>query len=126
MNQQISVEWSETLGHIQVQPFTETRGPVHHLANATPTGLYRTALGSFFDLLADETSQYSQLKQVSRPNPKWYPMTPEEMKAFIGVNILMGIDPKPEIASYWSTDEFLRNVGIQRLFPRDRSEHLTR
>jgi len=33
----IGMEWSETLGRIQVQPFTETPGPVHQLgADATP------------------------------------------------------------------------------------------
>ena len=81
---------------------------------------------SFFDLLADESNQYERLKQVSKPDTKSYPTTPEEMKAFIGVNILMGIDPKPEIASYWSTDELLGNVGMQPVFPQDRFEHLTR
>ena len=128
MNKQIGVEWSESLGHIQVQPFTETPGPVHQLgANATPLDFFGLCWDpSFFDLLADETNQYAQLKQVSKPDTKWYQTTPEEMKAFIGVNILMGIDQKPEIASYWSTDEFLGNVAIQRVFPRDRFEHLTR
>lgn len=128
MNKQIGVEWSEPQGHIQVQPFTETPGPVHQLgANATQLDFFGLCWDpSFFDLLVDETNQYAQLKQVSKPDTNWYPTTPEEMKAFIGVNILMGIDLKPEIDSYWSTDEFLGNMGIQRVFPRDRFEHLTR
>ena len=58
MNKQISVEWSESLGHVQVQPFTETPGPVHQLgANATPLNFFGLLWDpSFFDLLADKTS----------------------------------------------------------------------
>jgi len=124
----IGVNWSEKLGKIQVQAFNETPGPVHQLGtDATPLDFFELLWDhSFFDRLADETKQHAQLKQVSKPNKKWYPTTPEEMRAFIGVNILMGIDQKAEIAHYWSTDEFLGNVGIQRVFPRDRFECLTR
>jgi len=42
---------------------------------------------------------------------KWYPTTAEEMRAFVGVNVIMGIDQKPELCNYWSTDEFMGNVG---------------
>jgi len=28
---------------------------------------------------------------------KWYPTTAEEMRAFVGVNVIMGIDQKPEL-----------------------------
>ena len=38
---------------------------------------------------------------------KWYPTTAEEMRAFVGVNVIMGIDQKPELCNYWSTDEFM-------------------
>ena len=52
--------------------------------------------------------------------------TAEEMRAFVGVNVIMGIDQKPELRNYWSTDEFMGNVGIQRVFTRDRFESLCR
>ena len=48
------------------------------------------------------------------------------MKAFVGVNIIMGIDQKPEISSYWSTDEYLGNEGVKKVFPRERFEVLNR
>jgi len=62
---------------------------------------------------------------VSKPNKRWYPTTPE-MRAFIGVNILMDIDQKAEIAHYWSTDEFLGSVGLHHMFPHDCFECLTK
>ena len=123
----IGVNWSEILGQIQVQAFTVTPGPIHQLGtDAAPLDFFELLWDHcFFDHLADETNQHAQLKLVSKPNKKWYPTT-SEMRAFIGVNILMGIDQNAEIAHYWSMDEFLGNVGIQRVLPRDCCECLTR
>ena len=36
----------------------------------------------------------------------------------------MGIDQKPAIPHYWSTDPYLGNPGIQPIFPRERFEAL--
>ena len=38
----------------------------------------------------------------------------------------MGIDQKPAITHYWSTDPFLGNPGIRLVFPRERFEALNR
>ena len=55
---------------------------------------------------------------------KWYLTTAEEMRVFVGVNVILGMDQKPELCNYWSMDEFLANVGIQRTFMRDCFESL--
>ena len=124
----IGDEWSERCRPIPpLKPFTETPGPVHQLsADATPLdflGLFWEP--SLFDLLANETNRYAMQRQVTKADAKWYPTTPE-MKALIGVNILMGIDQKPQTSMYWSTDAFLGNSGIQSVFPRERFEALSR
>ena len=46
--------------------------------------------------------------------------------AFVGINIIMGIDQKPEMCNYWSTDEYMGNEGVKKVFPRERFEALTR
>ena len=50
---------------------------------------------------------------MEKPDGKWFPTTPQEIRAFIGINMIMGIDRKPSIPHYWSTDPFLGNQGIQ-------------
>ena len=124
----IGKEWSSDLHRIQIAPFTETPGPVHQLGPDTmPLHIFNLFWEpSFFERLATETNLYAEQRQTSKPDVKWYPTTPEEMKAFVGVNMIMGIDQKPELCNYWSTDEFLGNVGIQRVFTRDRFESLCR
>ena len=121
----IGTKWSSDLCSISTAPFTETPGPVNQLdPNATPLELFSLFWEpSFFDRLAVETNLYAQQRQANKPDMKWYPTTAE---AFVGVNIIMGIDQKPELCNYWSTDEFMENVGIQRVFTRDRFESLCR
>ena len=81
---------------------------------------------SFFQLLAEQTKLYARQRQVEKPNRKWYPTTSEEIKAFLGINIIMGIDQKPALTHYWSTDPYLGNQGIQSVMPRERFEALNR
>ena len=37
------------------------------------------------------------------------------MKAFIGINIIMGITKLPQVALYWSSDDFFGNQGIKKV-----------
>ena len=124
----IGTEWSDQLRSIRLVPFTEVPGPVHQLrADATPLDFFSLVWeSSFFEHLAEETNLYARQRQTVKPDRKWYPTTSSEMRAFVGVNILMGIDQKPELSHYWSTDDFLGNAGIRRVFPRDRFESLCR
>ena len=46
--------------------------------------------------------------------------TLEEMCAFLGINILMGIHKLPKMRDYWSVDEGLGNTLIQKTMTRDR------
>ena len=111
-----------------IQPFEELAGPVHHLTeDATPLDFFSLLWEpSFFQLLAEQTNLYARQRQVEKPNRKWYPTTSEEIKAFLGINIIMGIDQKPALTHYWSTDPYLGNQGIQSVMPRERFEALNR
>ena len=44
----------------------------------------------------------------------------EELRAFLGINILMGIHKLPKMRDYWSVDEGLGNPLIQKAMTRDR------
>ena len=110
-----------------IQPFEELVGPVHHLPeDATLLDFFSLLwVLSFFQLLAEQTNLFAGQKQVHKPGIKWYPTTSEEMKTFLGINIIMGIDQKPAHAHYWLTDPYLGNQGIQSVMPWKRFEALT-
>ena len=41
------------------------------------------------------------------------PVMHEEIKTFIGIHIIMGINELPTLALCWSSDEFFGNKGIR-------------
>ena len=128
LSDRLGKKWSTNLHSVRVIPFTDQPGPIHQLKDdATPIEFFHLLWEpSFFQLLADQTNLYARQKQTTRPDRRWHPTSPEEMMAFVGVNIIMGIDHKPEISNYWSTDEYLGNEGVKKVFPRERFEALTR
>lgn len=52
------------------------------------------------------------------------PVTEDEMYAFIGALIVMGFNSQPEISSYFSRDEVLGNIAVQKAFSRTRFNEL--
>ena len=47
------------------------------------------------------------------------------MRAYFGVNIMMGISALPRYTLYWSNDEFIGNTGIKKTMPLKVFEKLT-
>jgi len=48
----------------------------------------------------------------------------EEIKAFIGINFFMALNPLPNISMYWDCNEFIGNLGIQNIMTRNRFQLL--
>jgi len=46
------------------------------------------------------------------------------MKAFIGVNYFMPLNPLPNIRLYWDGNHFIGNVGIENIFTRSRFQEI--
>ena len=51
------------------------------------------------ELLARETNRYG----VSKMKGNWEVKNPEEIKAFLGISVLMGCHRLPRFSSYWSS-----------------------
>jgi len=51
-------------------------------------------------------------------------VTVEEMKAFVGMLMLMGIYRLPQLEMYWSTKHPLINPGVADVFPKVRFEQI--
>ena len=44
----------------------------------------------------------------------WKETTVEELKAFFGINILMGLRPLPQYKLYWHQNDFTGNSGVKK------------
>ena len=88
---------------------------------------------AFFDDLAVVTnanaaSKHSPLQPSDDPvatsDPRWLATTADEIKAFIGMNIAMGVTDLPEYRDYWSDEPILHDAFISGIMPRQRYEKL--
>ena len=80
---------------------------------------------AMFVHMARHTNNYARWKQTNgTPNDKWVETNEWEMRAFVGINILMGINQMPEYDMYWSSNTFLGNIGIQNVMTCNRFQKL--
>lgn len=73
-----------------------------------------------------ETNRYARQKLEGQALDKWQDVTLNEIKAFLGVCIVMGVNSLPSTADYWSSDPFLGNEGIQKVMTKNRFENISR
>ena len=60
-----------------------------------------------WQLLVSQTNLYAEQKRGPRESSVWYPVTVDEMKAWLSLYLDMGLVTKPSISSYWSTEAVL-------------------
>ena len=90
-----------------------------------PIGLFSLFFDdSLISLIVDETNRYAE--QSLRGKNKEWSTDADEIRAYMGFMILMGINQLPEIRDYWSTNEYLRYAPIAERISRDRFEEITR
>ena len=55
---------------------------------------------------------------------RWTPTTPEEIKAFMSIQIIMGIHQLPEYSLYWTDDRNLNVPGVSEVMTKAHYEKL--
>ena len=85
-----------------------------HVENSTPHDVFTKCIGlpGLLSMMKTESERYAA------QNGREFKISEEELRAFLGVNIVMGINKLPTIKSYWSVDEGLGNPVIQKAMTR--------
>ncbi|XP_060064742.1 piggyBac transposable element-derived protein 4-like [Ylistrum balloti] len=117
--QNLNFEWDDVDLFANVLPeFTKNTGVNHHLQmDAKPIDYLKFIPAPYFDVIAEETNRYADQKG---PDPRWQPTTPDEVRAFISINIIMGIRQLPRLWNYWSTDERFSDPYISSIMTKSR------
>ena len=90
-----------------------------------PLGLFSLFFNdSLVSPIVDETNRYAE--QSLRGTEKEWSTNAEEIRAYIGFMILMGINRLPEIRDYWSNNEYMHYSPIADRITGDRFEQITR
>jgi hypothetical protein len=100
--------------------FREDTGPVNFEPGMSAAEYFfmfmRTDDSDIVDLLVHETNRYAEQEILRRSRPPrvinkfsrlhdWHPVTREEMLAFLGIVLSMGIVKKPSYESYWECND---------------------
>ena len=76
--------------------------------------------------IVQESNKYARQVMGEEAYQKWSPITVEELRAFFGFSILMGINHLPAIDDYWSRDPHLRYAPIADRISRQRFRDISR
>ena len=109
---------------MNIPPCSEQVGPKVHLPG-DPLSLFSL----FFDddlisLIVRETNRFAE--QALQGKDEVWSTNAEEIRAYLGFLILMGINELPLIRDYWSTSEYLRYAPIADRISRNHFEKITR
>ena len=74
--------------------------------------------------IVEQTNLYARQNPPSSSRYKWFDITVEEPKAFIGVRIIMGLNVTHSYRDYWSLDPLLGAPAVVKAFPINRYSHL--
>ena len=77
-------------------------------------------------MIVVETNRYARQKLSTSPErlANFVLVTRAEIKAFMGINIIMGIAKLPQVALYWSSDDYFGNQGIKKVMSKNRFEEI--
>ena len=113
-------------------PYTGTPGPTAStstLANESPVQLFhRYFTDDVWMLIVEETNRFASANVGHTPHARpWHDATVPELKAFLGMLILMGILELPRLEMYWQTKyRLIATSGISSIMSRVRFEQLFR
>ena len=66
-----------------------------------------TGVKKLLDTILTKTNRYAAQKDCN------FETMAGEMKAFLGINLIMGINRLPSFENYWSTDKYIGNKKIK-------------
>ena len=117
--------WTDQLDDFQVPQFVASTGINLVLNNPNELDIFSAFIGDdFWDRLVEESNRYAH-QQLGDRFESFRAITRVEMKAFLGIIVIMGIVKLPNYALFWSTDEFFGNPGIKKVMSKNRFEELS-
>ena len=109
-------EWTSLGGPVDMLPFIQEVGPTFTVPE-NPTSIFLALFTTeLLDRVNAETNRFPSMclsaSQQEGGSPSAWATTADEMKAFLGLLVLMGIQKLPGLYDYWSTDEVLHSFAI--------------
>ena len=113
-------QWSSVLSSVSISDFTSPVGPTVAVPESPSEVFELMFTPSLTDTIVEQTNLYA--KQVMRDEKytDWDEVTSDELKAYLGFCILIGINRLPALDDYWNSDRTLRYPPIADKISRER------
>ena len=99
----IAIKWNAQLTPIQVEPFVQPTGPRVHIPSMAKEIFFLFFTSSILEHIVEQSNRYAaQCK--GEQFEMWQPITVEELCAYLGFMVLMGIARLPCLRDYWKKD----------------------
>ena len=120
--------WSASGTDVVVQPFTQPVGPNIAVTGDPTADFLALFTPQLLQHIVNETNRFAALclSSTHAGSPPIWRTTEDEMKAFIGFAIHMGVQKLPDLYDYWSCSELLHSFPIASRIPRKRFLELRR
>ena len=109
-----------------VKPFTEEVAPRVPLSTRILEIFQLFFTITLIDLIVEQTNLYASRVMDPTHYEKWTKVTAEEILAYFGFMILMGINHLPSLADYWKLDPTYRYGPVADRITRDRFMEISR
>ena len=123
-----STPWTTNLKKPVLKDFypQEPTGPTFPVPDS-PSEIFRMFYTSeLLDLVTAETNKYAEQVMTPQKILKFTPVSKLDIEAFMGFNILMGINSLPSLAMYWGNDSIHHYAPIADRISRERYKQISR
>lgn len=115
--------WTSTLKPVEVKPFNSPVGPTQAVPESPREVFELFFSDNLIQLIVTESNRYAEEVMGSQKFAQWTKLTVDEVKAFLGFSILMGINQLPAVKDYWKKSEYLHYSPVADGIPRDLKVH---
>ena len=110
------MKWKRKSKFIKAKRITSEVNVLLDMENANPLQIFESTmkLNELVKIICDQSNFYAA------QNGREVATTPEEIRAFWGINYNMPISELPNFKRYWSVDSYLSNDGVRNTMKRNR------
>ena len=114
------VTWTNSIKSINPKDFTSQVGPTTPVPGSL-LGIFQLIFTlEILQHIVDETNKYAFQCLGSPAYVSWNPLTVDELQAFMGFMIMMGLVHLPSLSDYWSKDPIFHQSAISSRITRTR------
>ena len=101
-NQAVTSTWSTQVNRLNLHDFLSPVGPTVDISSSPMDVFSLFFTQDLLEEIVKETNSYARTVMGAEKYDKWIKVTVEELKAFLGFSILMGINHFLSRNDYWS------------------------